>query len=278
MAGMFFAVLSTMSCLSGQTLSRSTDPDRVAIIARIYTSPNSHQKSRFHLYLCGIDGTHRHVLPEATGRLIDVRWIDRNHLAWVSRGDGEKFVEKQMDLHTRRVKIQTLAGIPVSYWAAGSGQFKRDVDHFDSVDKDHPGSFGEHTPNPDWVYKSDGKEKVITAEDCSPHGMVFDPKTNGLWFCNWNHNSTLGTYTSVFKFDWKTKEPKKLFSDASEFDFQPGRALYLAVATRKLADYADKKSLWVAKAWAGNLDTGKTWDLIGGMAYATSIALRPGVN
>lgn len=249
--------------------------DEVAVIARIYKNPKSREKSSERLYLCDIEGGHRHIVPEASGRLIDVRWIDRNKLAWLVDLQNGKLTECQLDLSTRRLKQIAKETIDPIYWAEGSGRFKIENEAVLSVDKTHPGSFGVNTPQPEWIYSAGNSKKIIKPEQGSPHGIVFDPKSNDLWFCNWDHNSTDGTWTAVYHFDWATKTSKKLFEGASEFDFKPGRDLYLAVATRGLAKYSGSKNVWVAKAWAGNVRTGKSWNIIGGLAYATSIALRP---
>ncbi len=249
--------------------------DAVAVIARIYNNPKSHEKLSEQLYLCDIKGEHLHAVPEARGRLIDVRWIDNNRLAWLVDIQEGKLTECQLDLKTRRLTKSKKGSIDPIYWAEGSGRFKMNTEAAESVDEAHPGSFGANAPQPEWIYKSGAIEKIIKPEQGSPHGIVFDPKSNDLWFCNWDHNSTDGTWTAVYQFDWTSKTSKKLFDGASEFDFRPGRDAYAAVATRGLAKYGGSKNVWVARAWAGNLRTGKSWDIIGGLAYATSIALRP---
>ena len=116
---------------------------------------------------------------------------------------------------------------------------------------------------------------VLDLDGANPTGVSFDRTSNRLWFYDWNHDSTDGTWLWLYRLDWQNQKAIPIIAEASDFDFSPHRKIYAAVATRRLADYTKTKSVWVAKAWVGNWETGKSWTIVGGLAYAISIAVRP---
>lgn len=261
------------------TKSPSLDKPKadIAIAARIYTSPSSKRKSHLALYLCGIHGEHLHRLTQPSGDVILVRWKDANHLQWLStdpKKNSSNMEQGQLDLSSGQVvrtQVQTIDG---AIWHASEVQFRAEQKSYDSMDPKHPGRFGFTEDQQAWVYRSNGKEQTFPTSDGSPHGIVFDGMTNRLWTIQWTHSPD-GSHFGLSRFDWTKHKLIPIFEEAESFDFNPNRPLYAAVATRGLADYPGKRTVWVAKAWVGEWESGKRWTMLDGLAYATSIAIRP---
>jgi len=106
-------------------------------------------------------------------------------------------------------------------------------------------------------------------------GLLYEASLNRLWFRDWTHNSTDGSFNAIYRFDWQMQRPVLIFDFVSNFDFQPARDIFAVVDRRGLAHYSGKKTVWVAKPWVGNWKTGKKWNVLFGMVYAKAIAIRP---
>ena len=254
--------------------------DEVAMVARIYARAGSGYRSQAALYLCGLHGEHRHKLSMAGPLVYKVMWRDHDRLVWltgVTEKDGsESNQQDEYNIRTGKLSREKIMAVDGALWDRSEGQFKQGTEAYDSTDKAHPGRFGWTGAHEGWGYTVNGKTTAIGADILSPRGMIFEPAKNRLWYRDWTHNSTDGSWNAVYRFDWVSRKPHLIFDGADSFDFTPDRKIYAAVATRNLATIQGRKRVWVANAWLGNWETGKRWTILNGLAYATSIAIRPG--
>ncbi len=96
-----------------------------------------------------------------------------------------------------------------------------------------------------------------------------------LWITTHRHDSTTGMHYWLYLLDWKLARLDSVIDDAGEFDFWPTRRLYIACSPRNDVWYDKRRTVWTAKAWAGDWSTGKTWEIVSGLVWVKSVSLQP---
>jgi hypothetical protein len=145
-----------------------------------------------------------------------------------------------------------------------------------SLDPANPGVMSIHGEDEDhWNFTNGAFTMPIPTVEGNPFGMLLEPKLNRLWLLEKSRNSTLYNGYALRIFDWHTHALRPVLSNVSVFDFHVDRDLYAATARRDLSDYGKTRSVWTALPIVGNWKTGKSWNPLTGLVYATGIALRP---
>lgn len=247
----------------------------LAVACRYYKPGKA--KSRHQLYLIRGDGTGRRLLPTA-GEPWSVRWVGRDRLEWDDYG-GDVAVTM-----TSKLSPWKPVRIPMN-----------------------DNSYNDRSPWPgfEWVtgqmalpngeaMSFDEKGRLLNEElddvtiagvtsPCLPFRSfaVRQPKTRRTLFISTSWLSSWGQYYALF--EWNELDPpgtaKALFHSATDFDFEPGRDLYAWATHRDILPLDPKKPkgrvVWTGAVGLGSQKLGKRVFPVSGVAYATSVAIRP---
>jgi len=275
--------LLSLVCALGGVTSHSTETGkvRVAFIAHFY--PKSHYDDEtFSVYLCGLHGEDRRVIPGDAGRW-PVQWKDANHVVWLTASDPnspDADLERIFDLRTGKtttIHADKHGDLPdeVLSHELTFIEHTGNVDSLDSLNPRYPGKFSFGSDDRSFELRRKGVVKKFVMTDGDRSGMLMDKPNNRVWFYFRGHVSGEGTWNTLFHLDWRTGKAIKVFGNVNDFDLSPHRALYGAVENFHLPSWARTRWPHLAKAWVGNWKTGRKWPIVGSRVYVTSIALRP---
>jgi len=270
------ALLGAGWAFSSQTRSVAR-PIEVAFIAEIYRKRGDYDHSRPRVYICGLHGENRRAIP-GVANMEGIAWKDADHLVWFARANpdfGDADLKLIYSLKTGKTTITHLKANQSADDVPLSNEQKFSDKIAVSSDPSHPGTFQMGDDDNRWKLKRDGHTKTVDFGDGEPRGILSDEAHNCVWFYDWGHVSSGGTWQSLYRLEWSTGKIQKVFDNACDFDFSPRRDLYATVDNFHLPPNAKVRWPKFAKAWVGNWVTGRKWPVLEGETFATSIALRP---
>ncbi len=250
----------------------------LAITCRYYKAGKA--KSRHQLYLIKGDGTGRRLLP-TVDEPWRVRWVGRDRLEWDVYEDDSRV--------TMTSKLSPWNPVRVP-------------ENDDSEEQSGP------WPGFEWVTDQlalpngqalpIGKNGQIVAEhvletyNLSLGGVTVDcmafrsyavrhRSTRRTLFVSTSWSSSSGDYCALF--DWNELDPpgtaRALFHSACDYDFEPDRDVYAWATHRDSAPLdpknPDGKQVWTGAVGVGSQKLGKRVFPVSGVAWATSVAIRP---
>ena len=236
-------------------------------------------KSRHELYLIRGDGTGRRLLPTAN-EPYRVKWVGKNRLEWTEyRGDGEVVMTSSLSpwkpVKANKPASDELSGerLPKNcVWE--EGQVVLPNANALAIEKGGKLSEGEFT---------DDRTIAGVGVWAEPYlSRVYRHKpTDRVFFLAGSSTSTWGA--SYAFFSWKASDPagtaKCLFNEANSFQFQPDEDVYAWVHHRTAEPLdpknPDGKQVWVGAVGVGSQKLGKRVFPVSGVAWATSVAIRP---
>jgi hypothetical protein len=249
----------------------------LAFTCRYYKPGNA--KSRHELYLMKGDGSGRRLLPTAT-EPYRVKWVGKDRLQWVEvLKDGEVLMTSKLSpwkpVKTNEQLSDALSGegLPKNcVWESGQVPLPTGK----AITVAAGGQLDESEFTDDESIAGVG----VWAEPYLSRVYRHKP-TDRVFFLAGSSTSTWGA--SYAFFSWKASDPvgtaKCLFSEANSFQFQPDQDIYAWVHHR-IAEPLDPKKpdgkqVWVGALGVGSQKLGKRVFPVSGVAWATSVAIRP---
>ncbi|MDR3691899.1 MAG: hypothetical protein P4L46_21140 [Fimbriimonas sp.] len=255
--------------------------DLVAVVARIYYKSGDKRVSRSGIYLCGLHGEHRHLIARPPFENAVIWWRDRNHLRWAPTADrygtGTQRTYAAFDFDIRRMQAQQIVVSATELSHSLQSQFLHAPASFDIQIGSKKAQFKMGESIGTCRLAIGGKDAAVSCSVDDPGdlmGYLFDARSKRLWLCTELGFSTWGPTYGIYLFDSRRVELVSKIG-GHEIDFSPRRDLYAGVEHRDLAPYTSAKKVWVARAFAGNWQTGEEWTVLDGLAEATWVALRP---
>ncbi len=249
----------------------------LAYTCRYYKQGNA--KSRHELYLIKGDGTGRRLLPTAS-EPYRVKWVGKDRLQWSEvKGDSETRMTSALS-PWKPVR----ANVPPSEEMSGERLPKNCV--WASGQVALPNGFaltmGEGGRLDESVYTDD--ETIagvgVWAEPYLSRVYRHTP-TDRIFLLAGSSTSTWGAAYALFS--WKASVPvttaKCVFNEANSFQFQPDEDVYAWVHHRTAEPLdpkgKDERQVWVGAVGVGSQKLGKRVFPVSGVAWATSVAIRP---
>ncbi len=245
----------------------------LAYTCRYYKPGNA--KSRNHLYLINGDGSNRRLLP-TVGEPLNVKWVGSDRLEWDERRtDGSRTMTSKLSpWRPVRTRDSIISDDTLSLWPG-----------FEWVTDQLVLPNGQVLP----LNKKGQAEDVY---DFAVNGVtdwllynrsyaLRHPATRRTFFLATSWRSSTGAYSALF--EWNEKDPsgtvKTLFTKASSFEFHPSKDVYAWVTHRDTLPLdpkgKDERQVWVGAVGVGSQKLGKRVFPVSGVAWATSVAIRP---
>ena len=268
----------------------------IAYSAQFYNPPGSHRPATHsQVYICDFDGRHRRQLTFAKGESFSVHWVGRNTLEFDRRFGYEGLVSTfRLDLRTGRERFvqKSADGLaypsgedPTELFARGPGGGGLGVERIDhNATLENPAAGGKVVLKDGEVFVDKDGHQVPIKFAYGAHRTYWIPKTHDLWLSSWTSNSTSGESIDIHHFDWKTLTAPKVIENGGVLDWSPFRPTWLICTPRDLMDYRRRRhprpedlysQVWVSQLWVGDWKTGVKRQLVGGLAWVTSVSLRP---
>jgi hypothetical protein len=87
--------------------------------------------------------------------------------------------------------------------------------------------------------------------------------------------ASAGTWECFYLVNWGSGEIRTLISDACYIAIRKGTRYWSGLeAGRTLSPYGPKKNVWTCEAYVGDIESGKQWAIVSGLAECYEIALR----
>lgn len=106
-------------------------------------------------------------------------------------------------------------------------------------------------------------------------GMFFfstwQPNSNNLWV----RESVSRDEYKRWRVDWKHGKFEEMYSFGYNSDWRPDRKKFAYTTSRDISPYGPKKAVWTTELWVGDLKSGVTHKLLGGIVYYDCIAVQP---
>jgi len=281
----------------------------LAFVARYYYPPGDKRMSTTQVYVSDIKGKHRRQVTHGKDQIDSVRWVGRNSIAWITfkRHRNELWLATLPGLKPHLVKSAKEIGNQyprAGFESIGNPIFWVGNSPYHLV----TGALRKAAGVPKWK-EPEGKSYALLSRDPErqPRVIKYDATGTGVELelggknysfpdmmgkpflllrsgqpgTSWlvTELQTLGGCAMVYRIDW-TKGVAERACSGYDLEFDPAFPLDCSIGHHEgYADYGKGKMVSVVEAyvdrWEAPEDEGKATTIVGGLAQAWSISLRP---